>query len=105
MDPITADLKKAMIKIRFFGSIRVAAKKDSDDLDFISDITVFGLLRKISDIYGEDLHSELFDVSEVLRDDLMITLNEAIVNHKNAATIKLNPGDVVALLPTFPGGG
>jgi len=105
MDPIIAALTETMVKIRFFGSIRVAAKKHSDDLGLTSDTTVHGLLRELSDIYGEDLRAELFDVSGELRDDLMVTVNDAIINHKNAAEIKLNPGNAVALLPTFPGGG
>ena len=101
---ITA-LTGTMVKIRFFGSIRVAANINSDDLDLFPDTTVCGFLRELSGIYGENLHSELFDDSGGLRDDLMVTVNEAIVNHENADKIRLNPGDVVALFPTFPGGG
>jgi len=103
--PIITALTETMVKIRFFGSIRVAVEKSSDDLDLFPDTTVYGLLRELSDIYGEDLHSELFDDSGGLREDLMVTVNEAIVSHENAGEIRLNPGDTVALFPTFPGGG
>jgi molybdopterin converting factor small subunit len=104
-EELAADAPK--IHIRFFGSIRVSANKTSDDIDFIPDITVYGLMRLLSDIYGKALHDELLDEkgSGGLREDLMVTLNEAIINHEKAAEVEINQGDIVALYPTFLGGG
>jgi molybdopterin converting factor small subunit len=95
------------IHIRFFGSIRVSANMISDDIVFIPDTTVYGLMLLLSDIYGKALHDELLDEkgSGGLRDDLMVTLNEAIINHEKAAEVVISPGDIVALYPTFLGGG
>ena len=95
------------VHIRFFGSIRVAAQKSSDDLDLPPDTTVYKLMQTLSEIYGKDLHDELIDNNGTggLRDDLMITLNEVIINHEKVHELKINGNDIVALFPTFPGGG
>ena len=95
------------IHIRFFGSIRVSANMISDDIDFIPDTNVYGLMRLLSDIYGKGMHDELLDEngSGGLRDDLMVTLNEVIINHEKAVEVIINKGDIVALYPTFLGGG
>ena len=95
------------IHVRFFGSIRVSAGNNSEDIDFIPDTTVYGLMGLLSDIYGKALRDELLDEkgSGGLREDLMVTLNEAIINHEKAAEVVINQGDIVALYPTFLGGG
>ena len=95
------------IKVQFFGPIREAAKKSGDDLDFSPNINVYSLLRTISGVYGERVHAELLDERSPsgLRDDLIITLNAAVVNHESAAGTGINPGDAVSLFQTFPGGG
>jgi molybdopterin converting factor small subunit len=95
------------VRIRFFGPIREAAKSSGDELDFLPDTSVYGLMQKLSGIYGEDVHAELLDEKSPngLRDDLMITLNESIIDHALAADTKIDPGCIVALFQTFPGGG
>ena len=95
------------IQIRFFGAIRVVAGKIDDELDHIPDTTVSGLLGLLSEKYGKALRDELFldNGSGGLRDDLMITVNEAIINHEKASQIEVNRGDIISLFPTFPGGG
>ena len=95
------------IHIRFFGAIRVVASKTETEIDFIPDTTVSELLRLLSDKYGSVLRDELFDEkgSNGLRDDLMITVNDAIINHEKASETEIKPGDAIALYPTFPGGG
>jgi len=96
-----------VIQIRFFGSIRVVVNTTKDELGYSPDTTVSGLLRLLSDKYGEELRGELLDEkgSGGLRDDLMITLNDVIINHEKASETEIGPGDIVALYPTFPGGG
>ena len=95
------------IHIRFFGSITAIVKKNNDDLDYSPDTTVSGLLCQLSEKHGKELQDELFDEKGEggLRDDLMITVNDAIINHEKAYEIEMKPGDVIALYPTFPGGG
>ena len=95
------------IKIRFFGHIRVVAEISDCEMDYIPDTTVSGLLCLLTDKYGKVLRDELFDEKGLggLRDDLMLTVNETIINHGKAAETEINPGDTIALYPTFPGGG
>jgi len=95
------------IQVRFFGAIRVVVKRVDDVLDYIPDTTVTGLLYLLSDKYGKALRDELLDEKGAggLRDDLMITVNDAIINHEKASETVLKPGDIIAVYPTFPGGG
>ena len=101
-----ADPNKKVL-LRFFGSIRAAAGKSNDELSIPSDTTVYGLIITVSDIYGVKMRDELLDEKspDGLRDDLMITVNDAIINHEKGAGTRINQGDNVALYPMFPGGG
>ena len=95
------------IHIRFFGSIRMAAKKSEDELDYLPDTTIYNLMQTLSNIFGKAMSDELIDEKspDGLREDLMITQNEVIINHGKAHDIKINQGDTIALFPTFLGGG
>ena len=94
------------IEVKYFGAIREAAGKTVECLKN-APATVPELLCMLYDAHGSELRDQLFDKKNIsgLRDDLMITVNSAIVNHETAAEIKFKPGDVVALFPIFPGGG
>ena len=94
------------IQIQYYGSIRAAAKKSEEKVEFAADTTVYRLLQQIARLYENDFRGELFeDNAKNLRDDLTVTLNGTIVEHKSALEISLKPGDVLALFPIFPGGG
>jgi len=95
------------IRIRYFGTIREAAGKSDEEFSRVPDTSVYSLLKTVSDTYGNKMRDELFDVKvpDVLRDDLMVSVNEVVINHEKAARTAVNPGDVVALFPIFPGGG
>lgn len=108
LDP-SAELNETIpkIQVRFFGSIGAVVNKTNFELDYGPDTTVSGLLRLLSEMHGEELRDELFDERGAggLRDDLMVTVNDAIINHGKASETEIKPGDVVALLPTLLGGG
>ena len=95
------------IHIQFFGSIRDAAAKVCDDMDLAAGTSVSALMQMLPAHYAPALRDELLDdsVPDGLRDDLMVTVNQAIVNHGQAGETILQPGDTVALFQTFPGGG
>ena len=105
--PEVAHQSSGEIKVKFFGSIREAAGKTEDHFDSLPGTTVYKLLNMISDAYGDAARAEIFDgkAPEKLRDDLMITYNDSIINHGKATEAAVNPGDVVALFPVCPGGG
>jgi len=93
--------------VKYFGSIMEFAGKSEESFDLISGSVVYDLLYRVSDIYGARMHGEIFDAKNVngLRDDMMLTLNEAVLNHSKASETVLKSGDEVALFPIFPGGG
>jgi len=95
------------VLVKYFGAIREFAGKSDESVDLISGSVVHDLLCRISDIYGEKMRTEIFDAKNVngLRDDLMVTLNQTILNHSQSSRTVLKSGDTVALFPIFPGGG
>jgi len=106
-NPETANDSTDNVLVKYFGAIREFAGKSDESFDLISGSVVHVLLCRISDIYGVKMRAEIFDAKNIngLRDDLMVTLNEAILNHSQATGTVLKSGDTVALFPIFPGGG
>lgn len=92
------------VQIQFYGAIRAAANKSADEA--APGNTVWELLQKLADGYAPAFRGEIFaEGGEGLRDDLTITVNGAIVSHEAVRGITTAPGDVIAMLPVFPGGG
>ena len=101
--------KVQKIEVQYFGSVRAAAKKSKDEVEFVPNMTVYGLLRQLACDYANDAENfqgEIFgENGRELREDLTVTVNGTIINHASASDIKLEAGDVLALFPIFPGGG
>ena len=95
---------KDFIQIQYFGSIRAATKKSSEELALPPDTSVYQLLERLAEAYGDVLRDE-FMAEGQLRDDLTVSLNGSITKHEAAGEIFLRPGDALALFPLFPGGG
>ena len=96
----------AEIQIQYFGSIRAAAKKSGEKVEFAAGITAYRLLRQLASFDGPEFQGEIFgENGKDLRDDLTVTLNGTIIDHSSLTEIKLNPGDALSLFPIFPGGG
>ena len=98
------------ISIQYFGSVRAAAKKSEEKMTFAANTTIYDLLRKLvclcENENENDFRGEIFDNGgKNLREDLTVTLNGTIINHADAAEIKLQQGDALSLFPIFPGGG
>ena len=97
---------KMKVQLKFFGSIRAAAAKDEEEVYIHADSTVYELLQFLSRFYGNDFKGEIFSSNEgSLRDDLTISINGVIMEHLSIKTMKIIDSDIIALLPTFPGGG
>lgn len=92
------------VQIQYYGPIRAAANKSADDV--VPGSTVFELLQKLADGYGPVFRGEIFkEGDDGLREDLTVTVNGAIVSHEATRGITTAQGDVIGLLPVFPGGG
>lgn len=94
------------IKIQYFGSIRAAANLREEEVEIPTEITVAELLRRVSGSYGRSFRDEIFEGDDQkLREDLMVSVNGTLAAHTNIMETKLHPGDIIALLPIFLGGG
>ena len=107
VDPGVLPVADFKVPVKLFGSIRAAAGESGCEISILPGATVYDLMKAISGIYGEKMSDELLDskASTGLREDLMITVNEATINHKNASAVAIKAGDNVALYPMFLGGG
>ena len=107
VDPGTLPVTGFMVPVGFFGSIRAAAGESGGEINIRPGATVYDLMQTISDTYGKKMSDELLDskAPSGLREDIMITVNEATINHINASGTLINAGDNVALYPMFLGGG
>jgi len=93
------------VQLRLFGAFGVLAGKNKDDVMLPASSTVYSLLRGLSDVYGKDFRDELFSGACELNESFAVMINGAIIDPVNAGEIYLNPGDDIALLPVFMGGG
>ncbi|MCL2696294.1 MAG: MoaD/ThiS family protein [Clostridiales bacterium] len=95
-----------MVKVLYFGNIRAAVGKGEETLAPALDTTPYQLLLTLAERNGAAFRDEIFREGLVgLRDDLMITINGAVIGADKAADIQLRPNDELALYPIFPGGG
>jgi len=99
------DLSSPGVRVRFFGPFGETARKSGDETALSPEEDLFSFLKDLAGDNGERFRDELFNVSGELREDVMITVNDAIVKHEYAAETKLKQGDVVTLFPVFIGGG
>jgi len=94
------------VSVSFFGSIRAAAGKGSEEIEVASSCGLYEFLRLLSHNYGEEFKYEIFlQTGDRLRDDLIVSINGTITEHKKLEDIQLTDGAVIALLPNFSGGG
>ena len=96
-----------MLHIRYFGSIRAAARKNQkseENVEYIPGETVCDLMERLCGLHGEAFRGELFSGDE-LREDVTISLNGTILRHETANEIVLKNDDTLSLFPIFPGGG
>jgi molybdopterin converting factor small subunit len=82
----------------------VGKTKKKKNLD--KEVPVLDFLRNITYDYGSKLHEEIFDLAtNDVRKDVMLMLNGITLGREKLPNTLLKPGDELALLPTFPGGG
>ena len=94
------------VNVSYFGSIRVAANKSDEIATLNTGTTLYRLLRDLSEVYGTGFEDEIFiECGNLLREDVLLTVNEKVVTHNNITELTLMPGDKLALFPVFPGGG
>jgi len=95
------------VRIRLFGVIAEAAGRKEDEVEILPGTTVHGLLQRLAKTYGESFRSEVLDENNTggLRDDVMLTVNGAIIDHKDINDMIVTSDANVALFSVFPGGG
>ncbi len=94
------------VKVQYLGQIRVIANRNEEELQIPSNAMVKELLQKLSDMYGKDFVSEVFqEDGKNLRDDLTVAVNGMAIRQLDYLNTRLNQNDIVTLFPIFPGGG
>ena len=94
------------IKIQYLGPVRAIVNKREEELELSLTTTIHGLLKRLSDTYGEAFKKEVFeDDQKSVRDDLIVTINGKAIHQLDGERTRLKLGDIVALLPIFAGGG
>jgi len=97
---------KHKVAVKLYGSIRAAAGIETDEIEIPSDCAAYEVLQLLSGIYGDEFTGEVFRQAERgLRDDLTVSVDGVITEHTKLEGLRLFDGAVIALLPTFPGGG
>jgi len=94
------------VKVQYLGPVRVMLDKREEEVEVSLKTTVYELLRKLSNTYGEGFEREVFeDDGGSIRDGLIITVNGRAIGQLDGVRTSLKLGDVVTLLPLFAGGG
>ncbi|MCL1803880.1 MAG: MoaD/ThiS family protein [Eubacteriaceae bacterium] len=94
------------IKLQYYGAIREIVGKPEEEKNLDKEVPVLDFLRNITYDYGSKLHEEIFDLAtNDVRKDVMLMLNGITLGREKLPNTLLKPGDELALLPTFPGGG
>jgi sulfur carrier protein ThiS len=74
-----------------------------EDMELPEGSTLADLLRRLAD-RRRDAETHLLTPEREPRPSLLIVVNDAAVSAREAATVQLNPGDIVTLLPPIAGG-
>jgi len=94
------------VKVQYLGPIRAALNKKDEEIEVSLKATVYELLRKLSNTYGNVFEVEVFEEDGGnLRDGLVVTVNGMAIGQLDGVKTRLKLGDVVTLLPLFAGGG
>ena len=93
------------VEFQFYGSVKATAGRDSVKLGLAPGVFVFSALEILADEYGGGLWAEIFSASGEIRADLTILHNGVVLDHQAIKDMEILVGDVIALLPSFSGGG
>lgn len=94
------------VKVHYLGMVRVTLNKKEEDIEVSPKTTLFELLDKLANAYGEWFRNEVFEGDgEEVSEEIIVTVNGTAIGQLDGIKTKLEEGDVVALLPFFAGGG
>ena len=94
------------VSVCFYGSIRAAVRRSIDYVEIDPGCVFSEILRSLSRSYGDKFKYEVFrEDGDSLRDDLIVTIDDVIIEHSRLEDLRLFDGDAVSLFPNFSGGG
>lgn len=92
--------------VQYFGSVRTLTHLSEEEVEITSIYSVYELLHRLSDKYGEAFKNEVFQKDgKNLRDDITIAINGIFTEQTNIMKTMMESGDIITLFPVFPGGG
>jgi MoaD family protein len=94
------------VKVQYMGQVRVIVNRKDEEIEVSSQATIRELMHILSNLYGKEFDSEVFqEDGETPRDDLIVAVNGIGIAQLNLTKTSLKQGDTVTLFPVFPGGG
>jgi molybdopterin converting factor small subunit len=92
--------------IQYLGPIRAKLDKKEEEINVDQGLSLFSLLRHLSESYGDWFRSEVLEDHEKrLREGVLVTVNGIASGQIGGLEAKLKEGDIVTILPFFAGGG
>jgi len=95
------------VSVRFFGSLRALVGKKVECVKFEDDeiVTVKKVLKRLSEIYGNDFVEYAFDRrTGEIQSYLLLLVNGRSITVLGGLETRLVDGDVLAMLPPVGGG-
>ncbi len=94
------------LTIQYLGPIRVKLDKKEEEINVEQGLSLFSLLRCLSESYGDWFGNEVLENHEKrLREGVLVTVNGIASGQIGGLEAKLKEGDIVTILPFFAGGG
>ncbi len=91
------------VKVRFYASLRDRIGVEERILNLKGDSGFYSLIKELGCSIGERINL-IINGSGSIRDDIMISVNNRLIDHSSLKKLRLNDGDQVDIMP-LPSGG
>lgn len=92
------------LHVRYSAQLRAAVGCREEEVELSDASGLVDLLQKVACDRDDGARAHLLTDDGLVRSSLIVVLNGVAVSAISSASIRLNPGDVVTLLPPIGGG-
>lgn len=93
------------VTVQYLGHIRALVHTRAEEVNVPSVTTIFELLKRLTRLYGDEFRQEVFADDGGVREGIIVTINGKAIGQLQGIKTSLHPGDTIAILPLFAGGG